>query len=298
MLPLDKREALTDSGVSYQSADFYKDNTYIRIDADNFIAFKSHGKVVADADIGFKKHSNGFNVIANGSVIENNTSGIAGKLEVVADPDDAAKKCWLMSMNKADADSQSANAKRAEFGFTNANSTFTDEEVVIGYKFRLNDYSLSQDQFLIFQVWSAGLVEGTYSPPVGLYHYYGNLKVQKRWALAPENQIVTDLYQIPDLAYEAWNTVIIKLKPSRFENGGISEDGLLDVYLNNNRIVSYIGKIGYGAKMLLKSGFYQWSAPTNWDSNYLTKTMYTKGPYMSESKDCTVDEMKLFMADL
>lgn len=298
MLPIDKRTALNTSGINYQTSDFYRENTYITINGNNFRSFKPAGKALADADIGFTKHTNPFEVIANGSVITNNTAGVSGKLEKVADPDDAGKNCWLMSINKADADSQGTNAKRAEFGFTSASSKVpVKEEIVVGFKFRIGDYRSSLDDFLIMQLWSSPTAEG-WSPPCSLIYRQGVFTIEKRYGLAYNAQVFTNLYQDANLAPNVWHTVTLRAKFSELIDGDISTDGTLVVYLDGQKVVDFVGKLGYGSELTLKSGLYQWNALTNWDNNYLTKTMYTKGPYLSKTSDCNLIEMQSFMSNL
>jgi hypothetical protein len=298
MLPIDKRTALVAGGINYQTGDFYQENTYITINGTAFRSFKPAGMALADADIGFTKHVNGFDVIANGTVTVNNTAGVTGKLEVATDPDDVGKKCWLMSINKSDTDSQGTNAKRAEFGFTNSRSLLpVKTEAVVGFKFRIGDYRTSLDDFLIMQLWSSPDANG-WSPPFSVIYRQGIFTLEKRYGLAYNAQVFENLYQNANLAPNVWHTLVVKMYFSELINGDISTDGNLIAYLDGVKVVDFTGKLGYGTQLTLKSGLYQWNAPTNWDNNYLTKTMYAKGPYMALTGKCNLSEMQSFLTPL
>jgi hypothetical protein len=124
----------------------------------------------------------------------------------------------------------------------------------------------------------------------------GVFTIERRYGVAYNAQIWANMDT--NIMPNIWHDVVIKLKASSLVNGAIAGNGSLLVILDKEVVVDYTGQVGYGTPLTLKSGLYQWNAPTNWDSNFLTKTMYSKGPYLMLSKDIHHLEMQQFLETL
>jgi hypothetical protein len=255
----------------------FVDNVFVASDA-----------VLAQADpvVGLVEQIGNLQIQTNGVVSTMSSPSVGTRVSVVADPENAAKKCWLLKCASTDADTAGTGAKRTEFSsYPNAAQGIQDGEAFLAcFATRTGESwaSLSDDQ-LISQIHA-----GSGSPIFAVYVSASGLRVSIRRGAVGSAEI--PLYTDAAFAHNQWLQWVV--------HGRTGVDGFLRIWRNGALIVDYAGAFGYsdGSINYLKAGYYHWTnAGNDWDAALPERTLFYKGPWIVDSRAVTPAEAISFI---
>lgn len=271
--------------------------------------------VMADARRGFVRYVDFMNSEAmgntsqfgpiNGPVVD----GSAVRIANVADPQDAAKRCWLYRININDPDTAGSGNKRAELSgdFRQMALRNKDGGHIMFFAVRYCDLSTTTTgQQVISQVHASNTNTGC-PPWYGMLVGPGNrLFFILRY---DPNPITSDSTNVNWIAYDnfftpnTWMHVVVEYRQSND-----TPEGYCRIWLRRQGeaapttpIVNYNGMLGYvdnGGYSYLKAGIYHFTegAPQfAFDAALPTRECWQKGPYQLPIGTVTVAEAFAFL---
>lgn len=253
---------------------------------DNVFVVSDAVRAQADPMVGLVEQIGNLQIQTNGVVSTMASPSVGTRVSVVADPEDAAKKCWLLKCASTDADTAGTGAKRTEFSsYPNSAQGIQDgDSFLVCFATRTGESwaALSDDQ-LISQIHA-----GSGSPIFAVYVNASGLRVSIRRGSVGSAEV--PLYTDAAFSHGQWLQWVV--------HGRTGTDGFLRVWRNGLLIVDYVGAFGYsdGSLNYLKAGYYHWTnAGNTWDTSLPERTLYYKGPWIVDERLSTPEEAIAFI---
>lgn len=220
-----------------------------------------------------------------------NTTGISGasvdgstvRISNIADPDDAAKRCWVTRVDSTDADTDGTGAKRCEISIQSPLVFRQGTRYVIGFCQRIADWTSTTDEQLTWQIPpddSLGV------SPWFAHYVAGNARridVRFNRSETPSNgtSTITTIWSETDWAPLTWERWVLEITESQ-------SNGYVKAWRNGVVVGEYSGTTGYvqpvGGGSYWKQGVYHWTnAGNTWDASLSMRNVWTKGAFVSDS---------------
>jgi len=231
--------------------------------------------------IGAQSIGNNSILLSAGEVTGSSQDGSTLRIGVVADPDDAAKPCWLMRVHSNDADTAGTGAKRSEIAprlDSEARGMLMGQRYVIGLAQRLPTWAGTTDEQLTFQFKGDDSIGA--SPWLAHYVLGSNRRLRLLYSLNPDQSglVSQDLFagSVSPNTWERWVIEVIESQTA----------GLVRAWLNGQMVVDYAGPVGYqepnGRGAYWKQGVYHWTVGNAWDDAIPVREVWQKGAYVSK----------------